>query len=235
VAIGFLSAAVLSSAISCSSVLHESAAGETADSSLVRASQWQASFCKKYESGYDDVVFEVITERRTIGSNAQEESLGTLIIEPVRGGRTKLSWAAGSSSLTIWLKVSMRQLVWAVNKSLAPGSDINAGDVQQVMADVAPLMGISKLAMESPVGKTTLKQLRKGDVVTADTSAPPPVVKRNENVQVVVRTGSLQISSPGLALDTGWNVGDLIPVKVENAEGPTKARVMGKGNVVIEI
>lgn len=236
-AIGSLAIAALTAAVSCNAVLRESSVGQEQPAALIGASEWQVPFCQQHANDFDEVEFEVITQQKTRNIEQQKTARGSLHIGPVRAGRAQLKWQSADSPdhVTVWLKVTAKRNSWTVNKSIPPGGSIEAVDVQQVVANVAPLMGIKVISAESPVGKVAAKQMRAGDIVTADSVTEPPLVKRNDRVQVIVRSGALQITSPGQALATGWKVGDLIPVTVENAEGPTEAKVIGKGNVAIQI
>lgn len=229
--------AAITAAVSCNSVLQGLPQQPTLKSALVTSSAWEVPFCRKYAQHFDEVRFEVITEQKSYGAQSRAADLGSLQIGQIRAGRVQLHWQSSESqdNVTVWLKVSARRMAWVAKKPLQPGDSIEAADVEHSSANIAPLIGIKDLAVESPVGKTTLKQVRRGQTLTADLIAPPPLIRRSDHIQVTVRSGALQISSPGLALATGWNLGDQIPVIVENAEGPTEAKVIGKGNVYIEI
>ncbi len=202
----------------------------------VEYGQWQIPFCQKYMQEYVSLHFEKIVEKKTI-PHITLSGVGEVKVGPIKSGRVQVDWYSRSlnAGTTIWLKVNAKQEVWIFTRALPPETDITPNNVRRELVNVAPLANNKDIALGNPVGKTVMRQTRKGQVLTADVISEPPLVKRNSKVTITVDAGALKISAAGTALETGWHLDDVVSVKVENSNGPVNAKITGKSHVLVEI
>ncbi len=227
----------LSTFVACSAVLEKAPDQLRLNYSKVSFSQWQQAFCQRYEPEFDLLYFEKIAEANKHHQAIDSVDQGYIKIGAIRSGRVELNWTSASTrtSVTIWLKVIATREVWVFKKNKSPESDIQSEDVQRASVNVAWLIGNKNIEAESPIGKTAIRQIRKGDIFTNGMTAAAPLVKRNDKITVTAGSGSLKITSLGVALETGWVLGEKVLVQVENSIGPVTAKIIGKNNVLVEI
>jgi flagella basal body P-ring formation protein FlgA len=222
----------LSGALSCATSLNPT----WSEGTPVEYNQWQIPFCQKYMQEYESLYFEKIVEKKT-SPHIVLSGVGEVTVGPIKSGRVQVDWYSRSlnAGTTIWLKVNARQEAWVFTRALPPEGDITPDSVRRELVNVAPLINNKGILLDSPVGKTAVRQIRKGQVITTDMVSDPPLVKRNGKVTVTVDAGPLKISAIGIALETGWHLDDVISVKVENSNGPVNAKITGKSHVLVEI
>lgn len=135
-------------------------------------------------------------------------------------------------SATVWFSVSVRR------KTLAYGEDASNGVMAQAIRmenqdlDVAPLQ---EAPVESPValdGMRLRKPVRKDAAVLLSDFEKVPDVDRQETVRVLASYGAIRLSAHGTANAMGY-LGDVVPVLIDGADAPVRARVADKG--VVEV
>ena len=197
---------------------------------------WSFHLCHELTSTYDDVELKRISERHKKASKDADKAHGRFVIEDIRAGRTKMVWQSEKKEATteIWVAVKAKKEVWVFRNNLSSGTKIKKRHTSKKKVNVAHLLGVHDLPSERPVGMITTKRVGKDTVITSDLISEPPLIKRKEKIKVVIEVGALRITSDGVALETGWKLGDTISVKVENSEEPVKAIVRGEKLVDVE-
>jgi flagella basal body P-ring formation protein FlgA len=71
-----------------------------------------------------------------------------------------------------------------------------------------------------------------GSMVRADDFERIPDVDRQQRVHVEVALGAIRMQARGTAIAKG-DAGDVVPVLVDGAESPVRARVVDKGEVEV--
>lgn len=132
------------------------------------------------------------------------------------------------------LELGRSEVVFAVRYKVRQAvaiQDIQAGQVATTeniqMQDVETVSPNQKDEGE-PYGMQARRKITKGSVVHTDSFTPPqsPVmIRRNQQVMVVIDTGALYLSAPGQALDEG-RVGDLI--RVRRGQRPEEVTIYAK-------
>ena len=135
-------------------------------------------------------------------------------------------------SATVWFAVSVHRDALAYAADAAEGTSAAALSLVTRDTDVAQVAG--KL-VGSPA---QLAGLRLRHPVLADSVATMgdferiPDVDRQQRVRVMVAAGTVRLQAMGTALGSG-DVGGVLSVKVDGAQSPVRALVMGKGVVSV--
>lgn len=85
-------------------------------------------------------------------------------------------------------------------------------------------------AIDDAVGQASLRPLRPGQVLQKRLLAAPVLVKRGDAVQIEARSGPVQVSASGEALEPGRQ-GDVVRVRNVNTGKVIRARVVEAGTV----
>ncbi len=86
---------------------------------------------------------------------------------------------------------------------------------------------------EEIVNYITLRNVRKGELVKRSYLKREHLVKRGDEVEIVVRSGTIEIAIRGEALDNGF-MGDTIRVKRIGGGKVLRGRVISEGKVVVK-
>lgn len=200
---------------------------------------WPQAACFKLTESYDNVTLSVISKSGNYTNKNKDEKKdqGVFSIDEVQAGRLKVEWKQLNTNkkLIIWLAIDAYQDTWVFRKSLRPEKTIRKRDVKKKKMNVAKILGVQDLISKSPEGKTTKKFVRKNQIVTENLLTNPPLIVRNQKIIVRVVNNGLKIKTQGIALKTGWQIGDVIDVKIGESEGQIKAIVAGDKTVNVEI
>lgn len=113
--------------------------------------------------------------------------------------------------------------------ALPAGRPISAADLAVERRDV----GTAPDALSDPeavVGQTSRRSLRVGQVLQKPMLGAPLLVRRGDSVRILARTGPVEVSSAGEALEAGHG-GDTIRVRNAATGRVIRARVTGSGTV----
>ncbi len=86
---------------------------------------------------------------------------------------------------------------------------------------------------EELMNYVALRDIKKGSILKKSFLKKEPLIRRGEEVNVIFRSGNLEISFSGKALDTGF-YGDIIRVKSLNTGKILRGRVISEGSVLIK-
>lgn len=135
-------------------------------------------------------------------------------------------------SATVWFALSVHDRV------LTYGDDEPIGVLAQALRIHAADVDVAALA-ETPVdqqaaldGMRLRKPVQGGAAVLLSDFEKVPDVDRRQKVRVVASYGAIRLATHGVANEKG-NAGDVVPVLVDGADEPVRARVTEKG--VVEV
>ena len=86
---------------------------------------------------------------------------------------------------------------------------------------------------EELINYVVLRTVKKGEVLVKSYLKKEPLVRRGQEVSVIYRSGNLEISFNGKALDTGF-YGDVIRVRSFNTGKLLRGRVISEGSVLLK-
>lgn len=141
---------------------------------------------------------------------------------------------AGSRRFTIWARVKVTVTaarVLAIG-DLPPGKPIGPGDVIAVEREEFPGRESYAAHVEDVVGRLPAVPIRAGTPIRTDRLVAPKEVVRGETVTVEVRNGGAALRLQAQAEASGA-AGDIIPVRNLASNKRFRARVDGKGRVVV--
>lgn len=232
-----LAASIFAGLVSCDATIDESSKKVNWQHHNVTFDTWPSALCVEHQGEYEKLEFHIVTERHSNRDRSYGEEEGTLSISNIRAGRVRVSWRSQSNNdgFTVWLKTVAKKPTWIAKKRIAPGAIIGSRDITYSTVDVGPTLGTEDTAVEDPIGKMTLRAISKNTVISKSAVSDPPLVNQSDDVKILLRSGLLQITSPGKALSTGWKNGDTVSILVDNSDAPTSGIVIGEGHVYIEI
>lgn len=109
-----------------------------------------------------------------------------------------------------------------------------AGDLTTVRREIGRLDPAILRRPEDAIGKQLKTTLQPGAMVYRHQLVTPPLVKRGERVTIMAQSGSVQVTVPGQARDSGA-AGDLVRVKNLMSRKEITARVVEGGVVKTEL
>ncbi|PCK03397.1 MAG: flagella basal body P-ring formation protein FlgA [Alteromonadaceae bacterium] len=213
-----------------------------AQSNLIKNTEydnWPYYVCNKYTQQYYNVRLKVLKQSNntTIEVKTSNKSLGQLEIGEVLAGRAKIQWHAntGTKKYLWWIQIQAQQDVWVFRHNLNIEEKIKKSDIKKSRSDVAKLLGVQTPTKESPAGKITRRTVRKGAIITENLISPPPLIRKNDAINIIASNAKITLSSRGIALNTGWKAGEHIQVKVNGATEAIRATVSGKKTAHVDI
>lgn len=133
--------------------------------------------------------------------------------------------------LYVPVKVRRQQEVLVLQRALAPGETLGAGNVALETRDVARLAGALTDA-SSIAGFSLRRPLAAGAVLTSADVLSPRLVRRGDSVTVVARTGGIEVRAQGRAMaDAG--VGDRLSVENLSSRRMLQGVVLAGGEVEV--
>jgi len=130
--------------------------------------------------------------------------------------------------VTVRIRTFERVLVAA--RTIQPHVEIAPADVRTVRAETtdlpSPVSDVPQLK-----AKWTSRWIQEGKPLTFDMFEDEPVIKRGDEVSIVVRTRNVVVREQGNALQDG-KMNDIISVTNESRDN-LRGRVIGKGEVVL--
>ncbi len=136
-------------------------------------------------------------------------------------------------NLPVSVQVALHKPVWVAAQRIAFRRRIDAHMFRKELRWITD--GWDKLvaAPAELVGYEAKRAIEPGTVLTYDLVRKAPLVTRGQTVKVEIRTGSLVITSTGVARQNGTK-GESITVTVQPGGKKLKARVVGAGVVSID-
>lgn len=137
--------------------------------------------------------------------------------------------------IEIPFKIKIQKEVVVTNRDIPPNSILKEDDLITVSRDVEDFNQILS-EINQAVGKLTNRRISKGDIIRKNDLQQPQIVKRGQNVNIEVISGSVKIYSTGVSLQDG-SVGDKVRVRRENdnTKSTIEATVVGENLVQINL
>lgn len=142
----------------------------------------------------------------------------------------------GPRPWSLYVPVSVKSYaeVQVLARPVARGAVLTAADLRPEPRDTNDLIAGFFTAPGRLVGKTLVRSLAVGQVLTPATVAARTLVRRGERVVLSARTGALVVRVEGEALADGA-AGDLIPVRNVGSKRVVEGVVSGSGNVTVRM
>lgn len=135
-------------------------------------------------------------------------------------------------SATVWFAVSIHSKVPTYGDDEPIGVLAQAIRVRAAEIDVATLQETPVDGPSALDGLRLRKPVQEGGAVLLSDFEKVPDVDRREKVRVFASYGAIRLATRGVANEKG-NAGDVVPVLVDGADEPVRARVTEKG--VVEV
>jgi len=128
--------------------------------------------------------------------------------------------------------VSLMQPVAVVKGELPRLHILTEDDLTTVIRDIASLRGGYHTDIDTLVGMQLKRNARAGNVVYNFQLQLPDIIKKGDLVTVLTRRGSLVVSAPGVAMNSG-SKGEKIRVENQRSARVIQARITGPGSVEV--
>ena len=163
----------------------------------VRVTEIKASSPKLLESRVRVERFELTRTRRPVGRV-------TARVTYRNGEQTSLAW--------VYANVQANIPIWVMSSTVERGAPIHRS-AHVEMRDAARLPVDVLTGDASLLGRISARRLRNGAPLTASALTTPILVRRGDQVKVIVSVGSVQIAAAGTAMRDG-RIGQSVPVRV---------------------
>ncbi len=137
-------------------------------------------------------------------------------------------------SIYVPAKVQVFDRVVVSARPLSRGNVLAAGDVELTEMEVTSLAGGYLSAPEQAFGKALRRNVQIGAVLGPGLLELPKLIQRGERVQIIARTGGMEVRMEGEALEDGAK-GEVIRVRNRSSKRGVEARVAGPGTVEIRL
>lgn len=155
------------------------------------------------------------------------------------GGRTQGNVTvgvrcAGSAPWSIYVpaKVQVYDRVIVAARPMSRGTLLRAGDVELTELDVTSLASGYLTTPDEALGKTLRRNVQLGAAIGPGLIELPKVIRRGERVQILARTGGMEVRMGGEALEDGAE-GELIRVRNRSSRRSVEGVVTGPGTVEV--
>ena len=135
---------------------------------------------------------------------------------------------------TVWFKVQALREAWVYGRNARQDSRVSEASPHREVIDLAALQIADSELAESLDGQWLRQAVYAGRPVLKQQLRNESLVRRDQQVAVVVRGPGLELRTQGKALQSGI-VGDHIQVLVSGAEASMPATIAGKGEVHVDV
>lgn len=142
--------------------------------------------------------------------------------------------AGASWSIYVPAQVQVFDRVVVSARPLSRGSVLAAGDVELTDMEVTHLAGGYLGAPDQAIGKMLRRNVQLGAVLGPGLLELPKLIQRGERVQIIARTGGMEVRMEGEALEDGAE-GQVIRVRNRSSKRHVEARVAAPGTVEIRL
>lgn len=178
-------------------------------------------------------------ERMDLSFRSVPDSIGVLAPEfTLRVGMGSSNRARGPMSFVVEVvaaeQVVHRCMVTAVirtydtvlvaDRNIARGATVTAADLRRFRVETTGIERVLATDLGLLNGKRTRRMVVRGSMLYADMFEDMPLVYQGSSVRVLIRSGSVNITTEGTACQDG-RAGELIDVSVRGKAGRLKARV----------
>lgn len=114
--------------------------------------------------------------------------------------------------------------VLVADRTIARGTSLTSADLRRFRVETTGIERPLLTELTLLAGKRTRRMIVRGSMIYADMFEDVPLVYQGSSVRVLVRSGSVNITTEGTACQDG-HAGELIEVSVRGKAGRLKARV----------
>jgi flagella basal body P-ring formation protein FlgA len=132
-------------------------------------------------------------------------------------------------TIDVSLKVTRKSIIYVAKLHIPRGTIITEDLIGEKTIENGLSSGITK---EEIIGKVSTRELYPGQIITSSSIAEPPLVKKNEEVEVIQRIGPLTVSVTLIALQDGY-LGQTIRLRNPVSFKEVRGTVTGKSKVEV--
>lgn len=142
----------------------------------------------------------------------------------------------GSSPWTVFVPAQVRlfRQIIVASRPLRRDAVLGPADVALVEQDVGPLSRGYLTSAEQAIGKKLTRPLQTDQVLTPTSLQLAESIRRGDQVVIGARSGTINVRMPGEALSDGA-LGEQISVRNQGSQRVVRARVIGPGQVEVEM
>lgn len=142
----------------------------------------------------------------------------------------------GSSPWTVFVPAQVRlfRQIIVATRPLKRDTVLGPVDVALIEQDVGPLSRGYLTSAEQAIGKKLTRPLQADQVLTPASLQLAESVRRGDQVVISARSGTITVRMPGEALSDG-TLGEQISVRNQGSQRVVRARVIGPGQVEVEM
>ncbi len=111
--------------------------------------------------------------------------------------------------------ISLVSTYYVASRPLSAGREVLADDLVAQKGDLATLPGSVIVNAGQAIGRVLNSAVAQGGVLRSEMLRPATAVRQNQRVRLVFRSGEMEVSNEGVALNTA-NVGEVVRVRVGN-------------------
>ncbi len=188
--------------------------------------------CEKWQATFEKISWQLMNVTNKKNQDAAQKLI-SYEIGDLRNGRvwvkTNTSSVGKQQQEIFWFRIRGFATVWSAKHDVPVNSVLTRDDLIQQSVDVSTENLTQDQIVVDPMGMFVRKSLRKGTTISTANVSGPPLIQQNQRIQVLIENNGLQIKAKGIALSTGWKVGDAITVLVNGASKRTDATVAKRG------
>ncbi|MCF8075194.1 MAG: flagellar basal body P-ring formation chaperone FlgA [Desulfotignum sp.] len=139
---------------------------------------------------------------------------------------------ANNAEVSAWLDVF--ETVVCAARDLPQGHILTKRDLVEERKNISREMDEAVIDTGQLVGLMAKRSIRKGDMVKHSMVEKKPVIKRGDQVTILVESGLLRVTIPGTALDDGF-AGETVSVENSMSSKKIFARVIDEVTVRVDI
>ena len=188
--------------------------------------------------GHDDVQIQVAGLDPRLHLTRCHAPLQVFLPAGARGlGNTSVGVScAGPRPWTVYLsaKVKSFDTVLTTNRFIPRGTRLAATDLRQERRDIGSLPGGYETEANRLVGKVLRRPLQPGTVISPRMVVSPPMIRRGDQVTLLISHGGIEVSSLGVALrDAG--LGDHVRIRNKSSDRIVEGTVVAAHRVKVDI
>jgi flagella basal body P-ring formation protein FlgA len=178
-----------------------------------------------------DVQVVVRQTSTTVGDRAGLEAFiepGSRLGQPIRF----ILAADGKRVGSVVARIEVTGVAARARRGLGRDEAITAADVETARVELKNILLRRLPEAADVVGTRARRDIVAGELLTQSLVTVPDAVRSGDDVQIVVRVGSVQVTGVGRASGSG-QIGDVVRVTTPTSRKSLSARIIGRGAVEI--
>lgn len=192
--------------------------------------QWQRISTQTQDC---DISFPSLSSQYQLPDCADHWQLS--VLRPLQAGRNGIEIQCSQPywKQNVAIQLHSYKQVAVLARPVEIGQRLSAEDVSFIRHDAGTLSKNSLIHPEQVVGREIKRSLKAGTVLNSDMLDAPLLIKRGEQVSIILIRPSLKIEMAGTALSAG-RLDERIPVRNNSSQITVNARVIATGIVQVE-